>query len=495
MSDSNGENNSDSSVFNSYGNCEYFYVAEFNELKNKPSGLSLFALNCRSLNAHWHDLTELLCSIMHVNFHFDVIGLSETFTIGQTIDYSLEGYHKPIFKCRDEHDDGHGGIGMYIRENIQFKIRDDISVFIPHVMESLFVEINTNKNKTTIILGMIYRPNTAPRADMDIFMSTLNDINEIISKEKKTSYLMGDFNIDLLKFTAHQKTNAFLNSMLIHGHIPLITKPTRITRQTATLIYHIYSNTSNNNITTGIITTDLSDHFATFIFSNDQISHTTQRSRTIRVHKQENIAALKNKLANTDFSSVIECNSPDESYNTFINLYQKAYNSACPEKLIKLSKKVLKREPWITSGIITSSKRKQKLYQTKLKHPNDINDANYQEYCRAFNKIRRAAKSHYYSEMLHKYRNNTKKTWSILNKVIRKQNDKSSLPDTFKINNQNESNPQIISNEFNTFFSTIGSKYGDNIPDVPYPSTLDHISAEIIQIHFSWFPQIPRMSF
>ena len=28
--------------------------------------------------------------------------------------------------------------------------------------------------------------------------------------------------------------------------------------------------------------------------------------------------------------------------------------------------------------------------------------------------------------MLHKYRNNTKKTWSILNKVIRKQNDKSS---------------------------------------------------------------------
>ena len=58
-----------------------------------------------------------------------------------------------------------------------------------------------------------------------------------------------------------------------------------------------------------------------------------------RVHKQENIAALKNKLANTDFSSVIECNSPDESYNTFINSYQKAYDSACPEKLIKLSKK------------------------------------------------------------------------------------------------------------------------------------------------------------
>ena len=69
--------------------------------------------------------------------------------------------------------------------------------------------------------------------------------------------------------------------------------------------------------------------------------------------------------------------------------------------------------------------------------------------------------------MLHKYRNNTKKTWSISNKVIRKQNDKSSLPDTFKINNQNESNPQKNSNKFNNFCSTIVSKYGDNIPDVP----------------------------
>ena len=42
-------------------------------------------------------------------------------------------------------------------------------------------------------------------------------------------------------------------------------------------------------------TADLCDHFATFIFSNDQICKNTQRSRTIRVYKQENIAAHKNK--------------------------------------------------------------------------------------------------------------------------------------------------------------------------------------------------------
>ena len=56
--------------------------------------------------------------------------------------------------------------------------------------------------------------------------------------------------------------------------------------------------------------------------------------------------------------------------------------------------------------------------------------------------------------MLYICRNNTKITWSILNKVIRKQSDKYSLPDTFKINNQNESNRRNIAHEFNNLFST-----------------------------------------
>ena len=47
---------------------------------------------------------------------------------------------------------------MFIKDSIKYKIRDDLSVFIPHVFESLFVEVDRQHAKSTII-GTIYRPN------------------------------------------------------------------------------------------------------------------------------------------------------------------------------------------------------------------------------------------------------------------------------------------------------------------------------------------------
>ena len=77
--------------------------------------------------------------------------------------------------------------------------RDDLSVFIPHVIESVFFEIQINERKT-IIVGVVYRPNTQHRADIDIFVQKIIEIQSKIKEEKnKVSYLMGDFNIDLLK--------------------------------------------------------------------------------------------------------------------------------------------------------------------------------------------------------------------------------------------------------------------------------------------------------
>ena len=78
---------------------------------------------------------------------------------------------------------------------MNFKVRHDLSVFIPHIFESIFVEVKPCKNKKPIIIGNIYRPNTAPKADLDIFMKTLFDIKNLICEENKTAFLLGDFNI------------------------------------------------------------------------------------------------------------------------------------------------------------------------------------------------------------------------------------------------------------------------------------------------------------
>jgi hypothetical protein len=84
-----------------------------------------------------------------------------------------------------------------VKDNQNFKIRDDLSVFIHHVFESLFIEIissfksfiigviyrpNISSFKSSII-GVIYRPNTASKANVDIFLSTL--------EHKHMSFLYG----------------------------------------------------------------------------------------------------------------------------------------------------------------------------------------------------------------------------------------------------------------------------------------------------------------
>ena len=57
-------------------------------------------------------------------------------------------------------------------------------------------------------------------------------------------------NIKFLKFNEHTNTNNIL---------PIITKPTRLTDHTATLIDHIYTNCLQN-FTAGILTADVTDH-------------------------------------------------------------------------------------------------------------------------------------------------------------------------------------------------------------------------------------------
>ena len=74
--------------------------------------------------------------------------------------------------------------------------------------------------------------------------------------------MVGDFNINVLDFN---------ESKLIfrHGLIPTITKPTRVTTNTATAIDHIITNSViNAEFKTGIIKTDISDHFAIFFIFN-----------------------------------------------------------------------------------------------------------------------------------------------------------------------------------------------------------------------------------
>ena len=74
----------------------------------------------------------------------------------------------------------------------------------------------------------------------EIIMQTLHKLTEI----KIYIYVMGDFNIDLLKLSNNHVLD-IVNLTNCFGLRNLINKPTRVTKETHTLLDHIYTNDSN----------------------------------------------------------------------------------------------------------------------------------------------------------------------------------------------------------------------------------------------------------
>ena len=113
-----------------------------------------------------------------------------------------------------------------------------------------------------IIVGVIYRHSTIDLTDFNC--NYLNKLSENISKGQKFVLLLGDFNVNLLKYTEHNQTNEFLDSLVSNSFIPSIVRPTRITRHSNTVIGNIFSNVLDPDIISGNLTATISDHLLQF---------------------------------------------------------------------------------------------------------------------------------------------------------------------------------------------------------------------------------------
>ena len=356
--------------------------------------MTMFSINCQSLKAHWESFQHLLYNIQGNSNSLDIIGLTEVFTLPDDTKYELDGYHNFEYEVRK--DSGRGGAGIFINETYTYHIRHDLSVFIPHIFESIFAEIKVSEKAKPVIIGIIYRPNTAPYADLEIFSNTVYDLLDAINNEHKTAYLMGDFNIDLLKCADHQNTSDYLNNIFSRSFVPVITKPTRVTHHSATLIDHIYTNDIINNcLSAVIITDDVADHFGTFYANFKNPQQICPKYLTIRKVSEENISHFRSELEHTDFSDVLGEPDPNTAYQLFLQKYKNIMNHHLPYKQIKINKRRLKHNPWITKGLLISCKKKTKLLKKKLKHPTDQNIESYKQYCSAYNRLVRASRSKY----------------------------------------------------------------------------------------------------
>ena len=95
---------------------------------------------------------------------------------------------------------------------------------------------------------------------INYLISLENILLQKISKEKKNVFLLGDFNVDLLKYDKHAGTNEFVDSLSSYMYLPYILHPTRVTGHSETIIDHIFSNYVSKEVVCGNLTSTISDH-------------------------------------------------------------------------------------------------------------------------------------------------------------------------------------------------------------------------------------------
>ena len=130
-----------------------------------------------------------------------------------------------------------------------------------------------------------------------------------------------DHNLDFLKHSIHKRTQDFIELNLDNNLIPSITRPTRITKSSATLIDNIMvSQSLMINSESRIIIDDINDHLPSVVKLKDLL----QKMKTSKIIMSRNLTdkALKkinDSLMRTNWSTVITENVND-SFDIFHDL-------------------------------------------------------------------------------------------------------------------------------------------------------------------------------
>ena len=402
------------------------------------------------------DLKHFLENLDHT---FQVTAISESWLKDHNAPlYCLNGYQaehnvRPI--------KGGGGVSLYIREGIEYTVRKEIN-YQCSVIETLFIEIRKGEigNSSDLIIGVIYRP---PNTDVHLFNEYLSNILDMIKCEKKTSYLLGDYNLNLINADSHAPTQEFVDIMYSNSLFPSITKPTRVNTKSATLIDNIFGNDimKNTDVFTGILYTDISDHFPIFYIDYSNQSKSSIKHIKKRMFTQANMMNFSGKLRDHDWGHVLSQSNPQNAYTCFFNDYISMFDKCFPVKTFKQGYKT--RKPWLTEGIKLSIKKKNKLYRRYIKTKNKEKELEYKKYRNRLNSLMFNAEKDYYDQLITENKNNMRKSWRTLKNIINKKKD-SGCSSRFMVNNRIITDKKEICNGFNSFFVNIGPNLSKDIP-------------------------------
>ena len=437
-------------------NCKYYSPNGNCTSSFADKNLNILHLNARSIHSDIR-FDEFQLFISGSNVQWQVICISESWMSNEMIPLrQLDGY-TGYFKNRKIKSGG--GVIIYVSNN---HIQHSSEIIMENnCLEAVFVQCQLSPS-VTFIVGQIYRP---PSMDSSLFINELNNCIEELDKMNKTTFLCGDFNIDLFSLLNDNHSQEFFNTLASYGYWPTITKTTRSSENKLSLIDNIFCNNLDFVVKSGIIYHELSDHFPIFVSCAPLCHPKKHKWHTVfDKNKLEELSSYLHEQLH-DFTNI---DDPETACNAMIDAYQQGIKKY--SITIKHNRRSTSLKPWISPAILTSINRRHHLFMLKNQSPTRQNKLLYNNYRNKLNELLREAKRKYILNQLEVNKTNSRKLWQILNGTVRGKSTHNQLSETFKNTSGEEiTDKNEIAESFNNFFISVG----ENLQQGVNPSDLD----------------------
>ena len=349
-------------------NCDYIDWDQIDNLnKEITNKLTVVQLNIRGIKGKYYDIIDLINRLNST----DVIILCEIWLKTNDTQPQISGYN---FIGKSRQNRKGGGVGFLINKKLKSRNLRELQLK-DEIVKSLFVEIKGNHHN--MVMGAIYRP---PSTSVGHFLNSYSDMCSNLHKHKHV--IIGlDHNLNLLKSTRHSQMQQFLETTLEANLIPTITKPTRVTNTSATLIDNILIKSDlHETHRSNVIINNISDHYPSILaIDNPDLSTVESQQVTVRKINENEIVKIKNKLCETNWNAELNALDANEAFNKLHNKLTTILNSVAPEKTINI--RTRRNMPWFTLGIKKSNEKDKRLFKaSQCKTATEAQKERYKEY-------------------------------------------------------------------------------------------------------------------
>ena len=430
--------------------------------KNRKNSLMCYYTNTDSLLNKRHELKVIISTHKP-----DVLMITETLPKNASTPPDKAEFAIDNYELYYNHEDSncHRGVCIYVHQSLKSKR----ILQCESCPESVWCEINLQKNDT-LILGSVYRsPNANPANN-----ETINSFLMNLSARKPTHLLIsGDFNYPEINWeNGYSQTNEdhraskFLNTVYDSYLIQHVDQHTHFrSDQEPTLIDLLLTN--EEEMVNGIqyLPPLGKSHHSGLLFQymcyNNPTRNASLREKIYQYHAGK-YAEMNQELNQFDWGSVLEGKSAEESWCLFEDLIQKMVEKYVPKRRVRDDGS--RPPPWMNNAIREKSKDKWAAYWEMRRNRDDPSRRHYAKIRNQLKWLVRKTVKNYEKSVAAEAKTNPKAFYAYVKSKTKVQ---SSIPDIETVNGLTKTDTEKAE-AMNQFFTSVFTK--EDLHSIPQPT-------------------------